>query len=146
MQDYADLCYSMSMCLHEVPTKAMTPRYGRTWVHPVRELPSDWQPCCLSCPACWAHARRATSFATSYSGEELVPVRSGRWWEVGSTPFEGARIKEWRPHWSILHKSHAEDAALYGSEAEKWKHNPILHPDLVGTSFYPIRHLRDSLP
>ena len=33
-----------------------------------------------------------------------------------------------------MHQSHAEDAALYGSEEEKWKHNPILHP---------IRYLRD---
>jgi len=57
-------------------------------------------------------------------------VRGG----AGTTAWEGARIKEWRPHWSILHKSHAEDAALYGSEAEKWKQNPILHP---------IRYLRD---
>jgi hypothetical protein len=47
-----------------------------------------------------------------YSGQEQVPVRSGRWWELGSTPFEGARIKAWRPHWSILHKARAEDAAL----------------------------------
>lgn len=69
-----------------------------------------------------------------YSGVEPVPVHAGRWWEVGSTAFEGSRIKEWRPHWSILHKTHAEDAALYGSEAEKWKHNPVLHP---------IRYLRD---
>jgi hypothetical protein len=69
-----------------------------------------------------------------YSGVEPVPIRAGRWWEVGSTAFEGARIKEWRPHWNILHKSHAEDAALYGSEEEKWKHNPVLHP---------IRYLRD---
>jgi hypothetical protein len=53
---------------------------------------------------------------------------------VGSTAFEGSRIKEWRPHWSILHKSRAEDAALYGSEGEKWKHNPVLHP---------VRYLRD---
>ena len=63
-----------------------------------------------------------------YSGVEPVPIHAGRWWEVGSTAFEGSRIKEWRPHWSILHKSHAEDAALYGSEAEKCKHNPLLHP------------------
>jgi len=58
-----------------------------------------------------------------YSGEEPVPVRSGRWWEVGSTPVEGTRIKAWRPHWSVLHKARAEDISLYGSEAEKWKHN-----------------------
>jgi hypothetical protein len=80
-----------------------------------------------------------------YSGVEPVPIHAGRWWEVGSTPFEGARIKEWRPHWSILHKSRAEDAALYGSEEEKWKHNPILHPVQVGTSFFPKCHLRDPL-
>ena len=59
-----------------------------------------------------------------YSGVDPVPVHAGRWWEVGSTPFEGARIKEWRPHWSILHKSHAEDAALCGSEEEKRKTQP----------------------
>jgi hypothetical protein len=63
-----------------------------------------------------------------YSGSEPIPIRSGRWWEVGSTPYEGGRIKEWRPHWSVLRKSHAEDISLYGSEKDKWKHNPILHP------------------
>ena len=81
-----------------------------------------------------------------YSGVDPVPVHSGRWWEVGSTPFEGARIKEWRPHWSILHKSHAEDAALYGSEAEKWKHNPILHPDQGFSSFALFWNHRKELP
>jgi hypothetical protein len=28
-----------------------------------------------------------------YSGQEQVPIRAGRWWEVGSTAFEGARIR-----------------------------------------------------
>jgi hypothetical protein len=63
-----------------------------------------------------------------YSGNEPVPIRGGRWWELGSTPFEGGRIKAWRPHWSILHKSRSEEASLYGSEKNKWAHNPILHP------------------
>ncbi len=63
-----------------------------------------------------------------YSGVDPVPVRSGRWWELGSTPFEGGRIKAWRPHWSILHKSSAEETSLYGSEENKWAHSPILHP------------------
>ena len=44
------------------------------------------------------------------------------------TPFEGARIKAWRPHWSVLHKARAEDISLFGSEEEKWKHNPIRIP------------------
>jgi hypothetical protein len=63
-----------------------------------------------------------------YSGLDEVPVRSGRWSELGSTPFEGARIKAWRPHWSILHKARAEDISLYGPEKEKWAHSPFLHP------------------
>jgi len=63
-----------------------------------------------------------------YSGNDPVPIRGGRWWELGSTPFEGGRIKAWRPHWSILHKSRSEEASLYGSEKNKWAHNPILHP------------------
>jgi len=69
-----------------------------------------------------------------YSDNEPVPVRSGRWWKLGSTPFEGGRIKAWRPHWSILHKSRSEEASLYGSEKNKWAHNPIL---------LPIKWLRD---
>jgi len=63
-----------------------------------------------------------------YSGNDPVPIRGGRWWELGSTPFEGGRIKAWRPHWSVLHKAHSEEASLYGSEKEKWAHNPLLHP------------------
>jgi len=97
-------------------------------------------------PGMLGSRKKGNELRDIHSGEEMVPVRSGRWWEVGSTAFEGARIKEWRPHWSILHKSHAEDAALYGSEAEKWKHNPILHPDQGETSFFLKRHLHDSLP
>ncbi len=78
-------------------------------------------------PGMFGSRKKGNELRDMYSGEEQGPIRAGRWWEVGSTSFEGARIKEWRPHWSILHKSHAEDAALYGSEEEKWKHNPILH-------------------
>jgi hypothetical protein len=57
-----------------------------------------------------------------------VAVKQGRWWELGSTPYEGGRIKAWRPHWSVLHKSSAEDISLYGSEKEKWAYNPLIHP------------------
>lgn len=69
-----------------------------------------------------------------YSGQEPVPVRSGRWWDLGTTPWEGNRIKEYRPHWTVLHKSQAEKVSLYGSEGEYWAHHPILHP---------LRWLRD---
>ena len=63
-----------------------------------------------------------------YSGEEAVPIRSGRWWDLGTTPWEGNRIKEYRPHWTVLHKSRAEKISLYGSEEEYWSHHPLLHP------------------
>ena len=69
-----------------------------------------------------------------YSGVEPVPVRSGRWWELGSSALEGGRIKEWRSHRAVLMKSHAYEKSLWGSEQEYWKHNPILHP---------VRWLRD---
>jgi hypothetical protein len=63
-----------------------------------------------------------------YSGEQLVPVRQGRFWEMGPTPWQGGRIKYFRPHWFAAMKAHAEDVSLYGSEKEKWDHNAILHP------------------
>ncbi len=63
-----------------------------------------------------------------YSGKEPVAVRSGRWWDLGTTPWEGNRIKAYRPHWSILHRTQAEKVSLYGSEKEYWAHHPILHP------------------
>jgi len=63
-----------------------------------------------------------------YSGEQLVPFRQGRFWEMGPTPWQGGRIKYFRPHWYAAMKAHAEDASLYGTEKEKWAHNPVLHP------------------
>lgn len=69
-----------------------------------------------------------------YSGEQDVPVRSGRWWDLGSSAFEGGRIKSWRPHWLQLFKTRAERKSLWGTEKEYWKHNPLIHP---------LRYLRD---
>jgi hypothetical protein len=69
-----------------------------------------------------------------YSGEDDVPVRQGRWWEVGSNPFGGGRITAWRPHSSVLYKRRAWMKSVYGSEEQYWKHNPILHP---------LRYLKD---
>lgn len=63
-----------------------------------------------------------------YSGEEEVPIRAGRWWEVGSTPFSGGRIKYFRPHWYQLMKTKAELVSTYGSEDAYWEHHPLLHP------------------
>ena len=63
-----------------------------------------------------------------YSGEEEVPVRAGRWWDVGSTPFRGGRVKYFRPHWYPLMQAKSEMIATYGSEDAYWEHHPLLHP------------------
>jgi len=70
----------------------------------------------------------------TYSGEDPVEIKAGRWWDMGTTALEGGRVKEYRPHWSVLWRAQAEKKALYGSEKEYWRHNPILHP---------LRWLRD---
>jgi hypothetical protein len=85
-------------------------------------------------PGILGSRKTARELQDIYSGEEPVPIRSGRWWDLGTTPWEGNRIKEYRPHWTVLHKSHAEQISLYGSEEEYWSHNPIIHP---------LRWLRD---
>lgn len=72
--------------------------------------------------------KSARELQDMYSGQEPVAVRAGRWWELGTTPWEGNRIKEYRPHWSVLHRMQADKISLYGSEEEYWGHHPLLHP------------------
>lgn len=85
-------------------------------------------------PGMLGSRKTARELQDIYSGQESVPVKSGRWWDLGTTPWEGNRIKAFRPHWTVLHKSHAEQISLYGSEEEYWAHNPLIHP---------LRWLRD---
>lgn len=64
-----------------------------------------------------------------YSGEEEVPIRKGRWWEFGrSTAYEGGRIQYYRPHFMARLKSRAFQKGLWGTEEERWKYDPALHP------------------
>lgn len=70
----------------------------------------------------------ADELRRKYSGEDEVPIRAGRWWDVGSTPFSGGRIKYFRKHWYPLMQAKAEQVATYGSEDAYWEHHPLLHP------------------
>ena len=79
-------------------------------------------------PGMLGSRQTAEELRAQYSGEEDVEVRSGRWWEMGSTPFRGNRILMRRPHAYVLRKTRAEDVSLYGSEKEKWAHNPLVSP------------------
>jgi len=64
-----------------------------------------------------------------YSGEQDVPVRSGRWWFLGRTPFGGGKIKYWQPHWYQRLKSGYQDVGLYGSEQEAWRKSWLPTPE-----------------
>jgi hypothetical protein len=64
-----------------------------------------------------------------YSGEEDVAIRKGRWWEFGrSSGYEGGRILYYRQHWLPRLKERAFQKGLWGSEEEKWEHDPMLNP------------------
>ena len=51
-------------------------------------------------------------------GKELVPVRKGRYWEGGGTPFEGKHIMYHRPHWYAMLASRARQKAIWGEEED----------------------------
>ncbi|RLC97568.1 MAG: hypothetical protein DRI46_12800, partial [Chloroflexi bacterium] len=48
-----------------------------------------------------------------YSGEELVPVRAGRWWEFGKGKLEGNNISYYRPHAIRRMETRAFQKGLY---------------------------------
>lgn len=53
-----------------------------------------------------------------YSGQQEVPVRKGRYWEMGRSPFEGGQIDYFRPHRLALATlgRTGQDISLYGEE------------------------------
>lgn len=42
------------------------------------------------------------------SGKEKVPIRRGRWWEFGNTPYEGGKIAYYRYHQSVRRRVDAK--------------------------------------
>jgi len=80
-----------------------------------------------------------------YSGREDVPVRRGRWWEVGRTPYEGGRIAYWRPHWFPRMKAQAMFTPnMRGSKWENMLYGevPLLGFNPVGTILDPYHYER----
>ena len=55
-----------------------------------------------------------------YSGEKLVEVRKGRYWEGGGTAFEGERTSYFRPHQYALMMSRAEQASVFGEGEDSY--------------------------
>lgn len=58
-----------------------------------------------------------------YSGEKLVEVKRGRWWEGGGSPYEGKDTHYFRPNMYVSLMSKADEKAVWGDEYNKY--NPI---------------------
>ena len=87
-----------------------------------------------------------------YSGEQEIPVRKGRYWLLGKTPFFGGKIAYWRQHWyPLLRSRYKYRGGLWDSETESWAQgsplSPILAPILTGKMWDPYywekKHYRD---
>jgi len=85
-----------------------------------------------------------------YSGEKEIPVRKGRFWEMGrSTSYEGGRVQYYRKHALERLRTRAFQKGLWGEEEEKWEHHPLLNPlkAVLGSDewkyYYDIKHQYD---
>jgi hypothetical protein len=68
-------------------------------------------------PGALAPDERPDELRAIYAGEQEVPIRKGRWWEFGRTPWEGGRIRYFRPNWYARMQSDYKDKAIWGDDA-----------------------------
>jgi hypothetical protein len=60
-------------------------------------------------------------YREEYYGDSRVPIRQGAFWELGSQPFEGGKVKEFAPNYYRRFKSRYWFTDVqYGSESEYW--------------------------
>jgi hypothetical protein len=67
-------------------------------------------------PGALIPSQRPEELEAIYSGRQEVPIRKGRWWEFGRSPYEGQRIMYYRPHWYPRMRMRAKEKAIYGEE------------------------------
>lgn len=78
-----------------------------------------------------------SDYYDEYFGNKRVPIKSGRWWMFGSTPFEGGKPKYFAPNWYKMSKAHAAFTdAQYGSELE-------YYANYFDPYHYAIKHYSD---
>jgi len=53
-----------------------------------------------------------------YSGEQEVPIRKSRWWELGRQPYEGTRIRYYRPHTYAMLRLRGKEKSIWGEDEE----------------------------
>jgi hypothetical protein len=87
------------------------------------------------------------SVKRQYSGEELVGIRDKRYWSSGGNPWEGGKIKYYRPNWYASFMNDSKDKTLYGSSDEADKYNPFLHPiDYLANPYASEEKTKDIAP
>ena len=78
-------------------------------------------------PGALVPSKRPEELARIQSGQQLVPIRRGRWWELGRSSWEGGRIDRFIPNWNVRIESNARDIGVYGEDlpaiAKFWKEN-----------------------
>jgi len=68
-------------------------------------------------PGALVPEKRPNELEKLYSGQQLVPVRKGRWWEFGRSPYEGGRIDRYEQHWLPSLIANAKEKSIYGEDA-----------------------------
>ena len=57
------------------------------------------------------------------------PVRKGRYWQTGNTPFIGSKIEYWRPNWyQRITSDWQYTDTLWGSKEEYWDNHFLISP------------------
>jgi hypothetical protein len=74
-----------------------------------------------------------------YSGEQDVPVRSGRWWMLGRKPFGGGKIARFEPSWYHQLKTRPKEIGLYGSRQEARRSSWLPTPE----NLFNLKNLYD---
>ncbi len=69
----------------------------------------------------------------------MVPIRKGRWWPMGNTPYTGAKIDHWEPNWvRKIESDYKYTDVLWGSKDEYWENSIFPTPR---HPLAPIEHL-----
>ncbi len=56
----------------------------------------------------------------TYSGDKLVEVKRGRWWEAGGTPYEGGETSYFRPHAYVSLMNKSRERSVWGDETDTY--------------------------
>ena len=73
-------------------------------------------PASLLLPGALGSRARTEDLKAEYAGTKEVPIRKGRFWEMGTSPYEGGRIITHVPNWYQRLITGAREKGIYGEE------------------------------